>query len=248
MSYQGLSRPLVSYFLSQLYRPTVLEIGVDKGQTAIPLIHNLVLDNIPFKYEGVDIMIQDSVMQCLSNMRGVKLSNIDDNPNVNIIFGNSLSILPQLIDGNFKYDLILLDGDHNYYTVSRELEMIKHLCHTTTIIICDDYNGRWSHQDLYYCDKDEYKDVKISTHKQNTKKKGVKPAIDDFIDNEKGKWSLIDMVKDNGSPGEFCILHKKEFIDIHFSNEQKYMFQTKLNLIVNENHSHRFINSPMATT
>ena len=87
MSYQSFSRQLSSY-LSKIYRPRVLEIGVDKGQTMIPLVHNITLACHEFMYEGIDIVLQDSLVQYLTNMSGVRLNDLEDHPNINLINEN----------------------------------------------------------------------------------------------------------------------------------------------------------------
>ena len=63
---------------------------------------------------------------------------------------NSLHWLELNQERKSKFDLVLVDGDHNYKTVSRELELIQAVIHPRTIIVCDDYNGRWSENCLLY--------------------------------------------------------------------------------------------------
>ena len=61
---------------------------------------------------------------------------------------NSLDWLPKC---KSSYDLILIDGDHNYQTVYEELKHMDRLLNPNGIIICDDYqNSKSSDQDLYY--------------------------------------------------------------------------------------------------
>ena len=39
-----------------------------------------------------------------------------------------------------KFDIVFLDGDHNYFTVYNELHLLQNLLHPRSVIICDDYN------------------------------------------------------------------------------------------------------------
>jgi hypothetical protein len=245
MSYQSFSRQLSSY-LSGIYCPRILEIGVDQGQTMVPLIHNTTLACPEFMYEGIDIVVQDSLVQYLTNMTGVRLNGLEDNPNVNLINENSLSVLPKMIENNLKYDLILVDGDHNYYTVSKELEMIQSICYQTSLIVCDDYFGKWEKKDLYYSEYKHYSDVSLATKRENTQKCGVRVAIDDFVKNSNGRWDCYTFIEqDNSRSVDFCILYQSEFINIHCKPGEKYMYQIQFLLEVNENESHRFIASPL---
>ena len=67
MSYQNIAKPIMQY-LSYFEEPKVLEIGVDRGQTALPICHNLSLLDRPFLYEGVDINLRDDVILSVSAM------------------------------------------------------------------------------------------------------------------------------------------------------------------------------------
>jgi len=248
MSYQAFVKPIMS-FLSGIDNPRILEIGVDKGQTSIPLIHNLTLECNRFLYEGIDLVIQDSVIQSLTAMLNVSVNQLEDSPNVNLIKGNSLSLLQVLIEENLKYDLVLVDGDHNYHTVSKELEMIQDLCHPTSLIICDDYFGKWEKKDLYYSEYEHYSDVSDTTPRKNTKKQGVRSAVDDFVKNSDSRWSCYSMLVGDGDQeikgADFCILHQKNFIKLTCEPGANYMYETKLKMEINGSFSHRFIDSPL---
>ncbi|MAF25171.1 hypothetical protein CL634_06305 [bacterium] len=237
MSYQSFSKPIMDY-LSAIDNPRILEIGVDKGQTLIPLVHNLSLKCNNFLYEGIDIVIQDSVVQFVTNMLGVRLNGLESHPNVSLMKGNSLSLLPQIADQNIKYDLVLVDGDHNYHTVYKELEIIQGLCHPSSLIICDDYFGKWEERDLYYSEYEHYADVSIATPRKNTKKQGVKNAVNDFVKNSDNKWSVV-YNKDKSI--DFCILSRKEFVSVHCEPGSSYMHEAKLTVEVNQGATHRFI-------
>jgi len=213
VSYLGFIRPICRHYLSQIDFPKVLEIGVDKGQSAIPLIQNLSLTKSSFMYAGIDILLNHELLEQLSQFEGVTASWIDGeilNERAVMMFQeNSLDWLANNQGSPLKFDLVLIDGDHNYFTVSRELNLIQSLLKPTSIIICDDYNGRYSEDDMFYSEREAYKDVSDATPRTESEKKGVRSAVNDFIDSEVG--------------GEFrcayfsndpCILYRPEFVRI----------------------------------
>ena len=184
MAYHGYI-PLMESFLKQFDRPTVLEVGVHTGITTFSLVQRLSLLKKPFLYFGVDVFIRPDVEQTIESMNLSKDEHL-----VYLEEENSLVCLPKLIDLGWKFDLILLDGDHNYYTVSRELPYIKNLMHEKTLLIADDYSGKHSGKDDYYADKDEYINNKLATQRSeaNTEiggvqKSGTNSAINEFLSN-----------------------------------------------------------------
>ena len=82
------------------------------------------------------------------------------------------------------FDMYLIDGDHNYFTVARELELIHRHFKAGDVLLFNDVTGAWSHRDLYY-DPEFIPPEHIGGHKQ-----GVLPAINDFLDSlsEKQLW------------------------------------------------------------
>ncbi len=57
-----------------------------------------------------------------------------------LILGNSIETLPKFIEGNKdkKYDLIFIDGGHEYEIAKQDIENSFNLSHKDTIIIIDD--------------------------------------------------------------------------------------------------------------
>jgi len=72
-----------------------------------------------------------------------------DNPRVSIRKGTSLEQLPEL-DGAF--DCILIDGDHNWYTVYEELRTIsqRKLLRAGGVLFFHDVEWPWGRRDMYY--------------------------------------------------------------------------------------------------
>jgi hypothetical protein len=70
-------------------------------------------------------------------------------PSVDMRRGLSLDVLPKLTQ---QFDCILIDGDHNWYTVYNELKVIaeKNLLRKGGIIFLHDVERPWGRRDLYY--------------------------------------------------------------------------------------------------
>lgn len=161
--------------LSKIKSPRVLEVGIDKGITMFPLVTAMAGMCESFSYVGIDVKIQESVDITLKLMP-------QPIPNSTWLFEkNSLDVLPDLVEQGMKFDLILLDGDHNYHTVSKELEYAESLLADNGIMIIDDYDGKWSDRDLWYADRPGYESNEFVTKPVDSEKHGVKPAVDDWL-------------------------------------------------------------------
>jgi len=189
------------FFLSEILmkKPkTFLEVGVFHGVTArnvCELLHSIY--GKKFKYIGLDLFEQndESKNEIIPNTKfsnplktiffkyikrldpysldAVKdlLSKFKDN--IYLIKGNSNKILNN-IDMN-QIDYVFLDGGHEYNTVKNDLECCKEVVLNNGTILCDDYN-------LSYAP-------------------GVKKAIDEFIEKNNFKCSII-------SDGRFAKIEK----------------------------------------
>ena len=87
-----------------------------------------------------------------------------------------------------KFDVVFLDGDHNYHTVSSEMQHMNSLIHDNSIVVVDDYSGRWGERDMWYAEREGYESVSIASTKIDTEKHGVKPAIDEWLEKNPG-WN-----------------------------------------------------------
>ena len=190
-------------------RLSVLEVGLDMGQSFVPLF-SYMTHNLPeFELVGCDIVLRPELKALLALMGeecNTKLQNL-------IVYeSSSLDLLPKLLDmkrpGHELFDVIMIDGDHNYYTVSEELRYCKELIADHGFIVVDDYNTRYAHKDLYYSETERFKDVKNATKRENTEgeKKGVRPAVDDFL-KENPDW-FIDAPEDEDG----ALLFKAAFL------------------------------------
>jgi len=55
MSYQG-AISTISRLLDKIENPQILEIGIDMGQSTIPLLSNMLRLDCDFVYTGIDIL------------------------------------------------------------------------------------------------------------------------------------------------------------------------------------------------
>jgi predicted O-methyltransferase YrrM len=157
------------------HAPRVLEVGVCTGITFIPILAHLVSTRDEFVHFGVDIRVQDHVEIIRSYMIQKATQR------AMLIAENSLVVLPKLVEHGCKFDLILLDGDHNYFTVANELPFVKQLLDSNGVMIIDDYMGRWAERDLWYAQRPGYEEIKAATTPVQTEKHGVKLAVDEFL-------------------------------------------------------------------
>lgn len=206
MSYSGYI-PLMFAYLSRISVPRVLEIGVDKGQTLIPVIHGLSLLKDSFEFTGIDIVLNqdlDVIMRCML---------LKPDHKIEFKIKNSIDYLKE---DNTKYDLMLVDGDHNYETVKYELSMLsENNSHDNSVMIVDDYSGKYAYRDLYYSERDDYASNSLATKRlHNTEKQGVKTAVDEFI-SQNQDWHLCAPI-----PGEPIVI-TKNFDFMQFLNEMK---------------------------
>jgi len=158
----------------------LLEIGVMNGMTAFPLCTNLSEMNINYTYDAVDIFVREHVKERLS----YTFCLIDK---LNLHEENSLTFLSNRISNKNvdSYDIILIDGDHNYETVSKECKMIQDLISDDTVVIFDDFHNKHAEEDSYYYHMKGYENNKLATKPSKKKhdKKGVRPAVEEFIYN-----------------------------------------------------------------
>lgn len=182
VSYSGYV-PIIKNFIQCIpqERPvSLLEIGIDRGTTLIPLVAYLARTRPQFIVVGLDVKVQEQVNIVLSHL------DLQEGQQAFCIEGSSLDVLPKIISQNLKFDVVLIDGDHNYHTVSHELRMLEDLITPDAMVICDDYSGRWSERDLWYSERDGYQDVPGATKRVHTNKQGVKAAVDEWIASHPG--------------------------------------------------------------
>lgn len=197
MSYHGYL-PLVKQHIANLdHVPTFLEVGIDRGVSLVTIATFLTRGAEQFLAVGVDVKVQEQVV--------IMLNNLDrtEHQQVALVQGNSLEVLPKLVEQGLSFDVLLLDGDHNYYTVSKELTHLNSLVRMGGIVVVDDYEGRWSDRDLWYAEREGYEDVKDVSPRVDTEKHGVKAAVDEWLELNHA-WQLSQPIK-----GEPVLLSRK---------------------------------------
>ena len=175
--------PLIKQRLFNVENPSFLEVGVDRGVTFLSIATFLARTKQQFVAMGVDVLVQESTQLQLQNL------DLQQGQHAYLINGNSLNVLPKMVEQGMKFDVIVLDGDHNYHTVSSELRHVTTLVNQNGAIIIDDYDGRWSERDLWYADRLGYEGNTETTKKVETDKHGVKPAVDEWLSQNVG-WTL----------------------------------------------------------
>ena len=176
MSYVGYL-PTLKSFIHQFppeHAPSILEVGVDRGCTLIPLVAFLARTRPAFVMMGIDVMVQEQTQIIVQNL------DLQRDQRAYLHQGNSLEALPKLVAQGLKFDMVLLDGDHNYHTVCEELKHLEALTYEHSIVVCDDYSGRWAERDLWYSERPGY-EGSIATQKVDTEKHGVKAAVDEWL-------------------------------------------------------------------
>ena len=181
---------------------TFLEVGVFHGVTArniCELLHNI--HGKEFKYIGLDLFDENDenkdeiipntkfsnplktfFFKYIKKQNPYSLEAVKDllnkfKDNIHLIKGNSNKILSKI--EMKKIDYVFLDGGHEYNTVKNDLECCKEVVLNNGVVLCDDY-------DLSYAP-------------------GVKKAIDEFIENNHFKSSIL-------SNGRFAKIEKNWII------------------------------------
>jgi len=167
---------------------TFLEVGVFHGVTArnvCELLYNI--HGKEFKYIGLDLFDENDenkdeiipntkfsnplktfFFKYVKRQNPYSLEAVKDllnkfKDNIHLIKGNSNKILSKI--EMKKIDYVFLDGGHEYSTVKNDLECCKDVILNNGVVLCDDY-------DLSYAP-------------------GVKKAIDEFVENNNFKSSLL---------------------------------------------------------
>ena len=177
---------------------TFLEVGVFHGVTARNVCELLYsIHGKEFRYIGLDLFDENDenkdeiipntkfsnplktfFFKYIKRQNPYSLEAVKDllnkfTDNIHLIKGNSNKILSKI--EMKKIDYVFLDGGHEYNTVKNDLECCKEVILNNGVVLCDDY-------DLSYAP-------------------GVKKAIDEFIENNSFKSSII-------SDGRFAKIEK----------------------------------------
>ena len=194
MAYHGYI-PFIKDFLDCYFGPTsepkILEVGVQHGQSYFPLLSYLAQKYQKFDLVGCDVLFRDEFNIIHAHL-GMELGDLQ---NSSVVQASSLDLLPCLVDHRVKiadtFDIILLDGDHNYHTAWSDVENATKLLLPGGFILIDDYTGRYAETDMFYSDREEYAEIDTALKRDSVQpaKEGVKTAVDDFV-RENPRWKI----------------------------------------------------------
>ena len=175
-------RILRPYILDNKYK-NICEIGaavgrstdklLDIGYVAVSIIDPCLEEDLEFKYKKIE--------------------------RVRVYRGLSLQVLPKMFEG---FDCILIDGDHNWYTVFGELKYIEEneLIKEGGTIFLHDVAGPFGRRDMYYIPESIPPTFRHPFDKKGIAtiegglKNGVLTAVEDFLKLHKKKYMFF-MIK-----------------------------------------------------
>jgi hypothetical protein len=198
---QNYMKAFIVPFLKKRRSPRVCEIGASFGGSTD------LLASIP----NVSLTVIDPCLDCSLEEKYAL------NKHITVKRGISLEVLPVLDE---TYDCIIIDGDHNWYTVYHELKVIsdRNLLNPGGIIFFHDTGWPWGRRDMYYQPElipHEYRQdiekkglvwgqsslvdsggsflgVSKATHEGGSRN-GVLAAIEDFVREQKGEYDFLDV-------------------------------------------------------
>lgn len=172
--------PIILPILNEIKAEHIVEIGCCKGENTKKIL----------KY-------------CFE--QEAKLSVIDPSPKVNIDklkeqhggYFNfykdlSLNALPSIKD----YDVVLIDGDHNWYTVYNELKIIEDSIKNQDVflVFLHDISWPYGRRDMYYNPETIPEEFKHSHEK-----KGIFPAKEDLVEGSGFNYNSYNAVHEGGA-------------------------------------------------
>ncbi len=129
-------RGLIESCLSAAGARTILEIGSESGANTRELL--------------AFAANEDGHLWCVEPMPTLELEQLDaEEDRFHLVPGRSPWALEQLE----ACDAYIVDGDHNYWTVSRELEHIDdrtRAARSSALVVLHDVSWPWGQRDLYY--------------------------------------------------------------------------------------------------
>ena len=224
MAYWGYVKSIKNFIknINEHRVPSVLEIGVDKGQTFVPLLSYLTNNCEKFTLYGIDIKIQSS-LQVMLELMTEDLAGEDEIHDLKMFRRSSLEILPELFEHmknhgeSGLFDVILIDGDHNYYTVEKEIRYCASLLRNGGVIVVDDYSGNGENENEYFSEISGYENNELATKREETEiegKVGVRQAIDDFL-KENDEWAITDALAPGFEPRLLYRRGEQTFYESH---------------------------------
>ena len=120
--------------------------------------------------------------------------------------GLSLDILPEIE----RFDMVLIDGDHNWYTVSNELKQIEEKCLENSLdfplVLLHDIGWPYGRRDLYYDP-----DTIPAERRKPYEKKGIVWGVSSLVD-EGGMNQHLDNAVEENEPEEGVLTAIEDFL------------------------------------
>lgn len=177
--------------------PVILEIGLQAGE------HSQALVKLARRKGGKHIGIDPTPG------RRIRLRMLLHKNTSALIRKLSLEALPELVKDGIKADIVLVDGDHNYYTVSHELLLIEQLLREDGVVFLHDVCWPYGRRDLYYDPK------RIpETQRQPYARKGVVKGQSDLVD-EGGLNPELCKAVHEGGPRNGVLTAVEDFVVNH---------------------------------
>jgi hypothetical protein len=133
---------------------TILEIGVWDGEHSGLMLQAALRNHAPadVSYYGFDLfeeadeaVISQEASKFPPSMASVRRklqSFAERGACIELFKGNTLEVLPAVVDSLPKMDFVFIDGGHSYETVRNDWECVRRLLGTRSVVIFDDYvNG-----------------------------------------------------------------------------------------------------------
>lgn len=122
----------------------IIEVGVGSGDYSSHMLntispHSLVLIDQFNIGDFVAAMPRSNPRFTKETHYNFVLNRFQSNKNVEILKGNSLLLLPELILSGRKFDMVYVDASHHYESVSKDIHNASKLLKTTGILAINDY-------------------------------------------------------------------------------------------------------------
>ncbi len=174
-------QPIVEPLLSMLSAKTIVEIGSESGHSTRRLLSFC--------------KTQGAVLHAIDPAPKFDVEQWPQEYGDHLVLHRDLSLraLPQ-IEG---YDAILIDGDHNWYTVYHELKLVEEQAakagHDLPLVCLHDVGWPYGRRDLYYDP-----DTIPAEHRQPFARKGIVPGQVELVDKGGMNDHLCNALQEHG--------------------------------------------------
>lgn len=212
---------LIEPILSNLQPTSIIEVGCGEGHNTRNLLEYCIRNN--------------AVLHAIDPAPSFALAEWAQLHSKHLIFYRALSL--NVLGGIDPADVVLLDGDHNWYTVYNELRLIDKVCtekgHPFPVVMLHDVGWPYGRRDMYYnpevipsaflkpfakkgmvpTSADLVSDGGLNPNYnnavyENNLQNGVLTAVEDFLSDNPGRFQFVAVPAFNG----FGILYSREIL------------------------------------